>query len=161
LHPRLGASTNVQTALFLPSLGRMSVRCLIVDDNPSFREEMRALLEEQGIDVVGNAASGNEALERIAELRPDVALVDINLRGESGLALTRRLGDGASGSDALKVILISTQDQSEYADLIEASSAVGFLDKTKLSAATIRRMLAVVDEPTQHGASQSDGCPGT
>ena len=123
----------------------MPLRCLIVDDNAGFRDEMRALLEEQGISVVGDAASGTEALERIAESRPDVVLVDIDLRGESGLALARRLGEDVK-SDALpKVILISTHDEGEYADLIEASPAVGFLAKTDLSAATIRRMLAADD----------------
>jgi DNA-binding NarL/FixJ family response regulator len=123
----------------------MPLRCLIVDDNAGFRDEMRALLEEQGISVVGDAASGTEALERIAESRPDVVLIDIDLRGESGLALARRLGEDVK-SDALpKVILISTHDEGEYADLIEASPAVGFLAKTDLSAATIRRMLAAYD----------------
>lgn len=106
---------------------------------------MRGLLTEQGIDVVGDAASGAEALQQIAGLRPDVALVDIDLGGESGLALARQLRDGASRAAGPKVILISTHDEGEYADLIEASSAVGFLSKTDLSGATIRRMLAAAD----------------
>jgi DNA-binding NarL/FixJ family response regulator len=124
----------------------MSVRCLIVDDNSSFRKEMHALLEEQGIAVVGGAASAAEALAQIAELRPDVALIDIDLGGDSGLALARQLGESASRAAGPKVILISTHDEREYADLIEASSAVGFLAKTDLSAATIHRILAGVDE---------------
>jgi DNA-binding NarL/FixJ family response regulator len=60
---------------------------LIVDDSPSFREAMRGLLEAQGIEVVGGAGSADEACQQIAELRPDVALIDIDLGGESGLAL--------------------------------------------------------------------------
>ena len=123
----------------------MSIRCLIVDDNSSFRHEMQGLLEEQGMDVVGTAASGAEALQQIAELRPDVALIDIDLGRESGLALARQLREGASHAAAPNVILISTHDESEYADLIVASSAAGFLAKTELSAATIRRMLAAVN----------------
>ena len=123
----------------------MALRCLIVDDNAGFRDEMRALLEEQGISVVGDAASGTEALQRIAESRPDVVLIDIDLRGESGLALTRRLRADDSGAGVPRMILISTHAESEYADLIEASPAVGFLAKTDLSVATIRRMLADVD----------------
>ena len=112
---------------------------------------MQGLLEEQGIDVVGTAASGAEALQQIAELRPDVALIDIDLGRESGLALARQLREGASHAAAPNVILISTHDESEYADLIVASSAAGFLAKTELSAATIRRMLAAVNgsEPRQ------------
>src|SRR5436305_412200 len=61
----------------------MHVRCLIVDDNASFREEMRALLTEQGLEVVGGAGSPTEALRQIAELRPDVALIDIDLGHQS------------------------------------------------------------------------------
>ena len=124
----------------------MALRCLIVDDNAGFRDEMRALLEEQGISVVGGAASGAEAISQIRELlRPDVVLIDIDLRGESGLALTGRLGEGDGGAVVPHMILISTHDECEYADLIEASPAVGFLAKTDLSAATIQRMLAEVD----------------
>ena len=61
------------------------LRCLIVDDNAGFRDEMRALLEEEGISVVGDAASGNEALRKVRESRPDVVLIDIDLRGVGGL----------------------------------------------------------------------------
>jgi DNA-binding NarL/FixJ family response regulator len=119
----------------------MPLRCLIVDDSPSFREAMGALLEAQGIEIVGGARSAAEALTQIAELRPDVALIDIDLGGESGLALAQRVHDDAA--DAVpKVILISTRDGSDFADLIEATPAVGFLSKTELSAATIRRTLA-------------------
>ncbi len=118
----------------------MSLRCLIVDDNPSFRDTLRVLLEAQGIDIVGGAGSAAEALQQIAELRPDVALIDIDLGGESGLALARRVHEDSE--EAVLVILISTHDEAEFADLIEATPAVGFLSKTELSAATIRRTIA-------------------
>jgi DNA-binding NarL/FixJ family response regulator len=134
--------------------GDMSLRCLIVDDNASFREEMRGLLTEQGLYVVGGAASGAEAIRQIAELRPDVALIDIDLCGESGFDLARRLRGQASVPD---LILISTHDESEYADLIEASSAIGFLSKIDLSAATIRRTLTAVSESSPGAPSRSDG----
>ena len=123
----------------------MPLRCLIVDDNASFREEMRGLLAEQGLDVVGGAESGPEAFQQIAELRPDVALIDIDLGEESGLEVARRLHE-RPGQDAVPhVILISTHGEAEYADLIEASSAIGFLAKIDVSAATIRQMLAAID----------------
>jgi DNA-binding NarL/FixJ family response regulator len=123
----------------------MRVRCLIVDDNASFREEMRGLLAEQGLDVVGGAGSAAEAFRQIAELRPDVALIDIDLGGESGLELARQLGEQAGQNAVPHLILISTHDEAEYADVIAASSAIGFLAKIDLSAATIRQMLAAVD----------------
>jgi DNA-binding NarL/FixJ family response regulator len=134
----------------------LPLRCLIVDDNDGFRDEMRALLEEQGISVVGGVASGTEALRQVAESRPDVVLLDIDLRGESGLELSRRLSEGADRAAVPHVILISTHDESEYADLIEASPAVGFLAKTDLSAATIHRMLAEVDPRWRPDPNRSD-----
>ena len=123
----------------------MRLRCLIVDDNASFREEMRGLLAEQGLDVVGGAGSAADAHRQIAELRPDVALIDIDLGGESGFELARRLRDGEPRDGAPHVILTSTHDEAEYADLIQASPAIGFLAKSDLSAASIRRMLAGID----------------
>ena len=126
--------------------GLMRLRCLIVDDNASFREEMCGLLAEQGLDVVGAAGSAADAHRQIAELRPDVALIDIDLGGESGLELARQLREQpGQGAVPLILILISTHDEAEYADLIEASSAIGFLAKIDLSAATIRQMLAAMD----------------
>jgi DNA-binding NarL/FixJ family response regulator len=119
----------------------MPLRFLIVDDNASFRQEMRGLLEEQGLDMVGSAADTAEALEQMAELGPDVVLIDIDLGEESGLALAEALHVGG-GRSLPRVILISTHDERDYADLIEASPAVGFLSKTELSAAEICRVLA-------------------
>ena len=117
--------------------GLVPLRCLIVDDNASFREEMRGLLAEQGLDVVGGAGSVAEGLRKIAELRPDVALIDIDLGEESGLALARRLRETPGQAAVPHLILISTHDEAEYADLIESSSAIGFLAKIDVSAATI------------------------
>jgi DNA-binding NarL/FixJ family response regulator len=122
--------------------GLVPLRCLIVDDNVGFREEMRDLLAEQGLDVVGGAGSAAEAHRQVAELRPDIALIDIDLHGESGFALARQLHERSGQVAVPHVILISTHDEAEYSDLIEASPAVGFLAKIDLSAATIRRALA-------------------
>lgn len=141
--------------------GLVPLRCLIVDDNVSFREEMGGLLAEQGLDVVGGAGSAADAHRQIAELRPDVALIDIDLGGESGIELVHRLRGEPGNAAVSYLILISTHDETEYADLIEASSAIGFLAKIDLSAAAIRRMLAAVDGSEPSGASPSDGRPGT
>ena len=135
----------VQSSRSCDGAGLMSLRCLIVDDNASFREEMRGLLAEQGLDVVGGAGSGAEAFRQIAELRPDVALIDIDLGGESGLELVRQLREKPGQDGVPHLILISTHDEAEYADVIEASPAIGFLAKSDLSAASIRRMLASIE----------------
>jgi DNA-binding NarL/FixJ family response regulator len=138
-------STNTVAFRFLPSWTAVPLRCLIVDDDHALRQEMSAMLEEQGVSVVGGAACGAEALTQLAQSRVDVVLIDIDLRGESGLALTRMLAERANGASFPQMVLISAHDESEYADLIEASPAVGFLAKTELSAAAIRRLLAGAD----------------
>jgi CheY-like chemotaxis protein len=123
----------------------VSLRCLIVDDNAGFIAAARRLLEGQGISIVGTASSTIEAVQKVRELRPDVALVDIELGVDSGFDAARRLADAGSQS-APAVILISTHDRDEFDDLIESSQAVGFLAKTDLSAATIQQLLAADDE---------------
>jgi DNA-binding NarL/FixJ family response regulator len=117
-------------------LGEVELRCLIVDDNPSVLIAARGLLEREGIGVVGVASNTAEAVRSVADLQPDVVLVDIDLGGESGFDLARRL----HGSN---VILISTHAERDYADLIEASPALGFLAKSELSANAIRAILNV------------------
>jgi DNA-binding NarL/FixJ family response regulator len=124
--------------------GSVALRCLIVDDRPDFCEAARELLEGQGVAVVGVAASSAEAVHSVRELRPEVALVDIDLGAESGFDLARRLADGLGGS-APRVILISTHDHREFLKLIESSPAVGFLAKTELSAKRIYQLLDRAD----------------
>ena len=124
-----------------PTCDPEPMRCLIVDDSPRFLDAARGLLERQGVTVVGVASNSAEALARAGELRPDVTLLDIALGGESGLELARRLHDQA-GLVPAPVILISTHAEQDYAELIAASPAVGFLPKTALSAAAIRDLLA-------------------
>ena len=121
-------------------LGFVELRCLIVDDNADFLHAARALLERQGIDVVAVASSGSEALERLDELRPDVALIDVDLGDESGFELARRFAERADG--APPVILISTYAEIDVADMVSASPAAGFVSKSQLSAQLIRDVLA-------------------
>jgi DNA-binding NarL/FixJ family response regulator len=89
--------------------------------------------------VVGVASSGAQALRLAEELRPDVTLVDIDLGGESGLDVARELSGVAS---SIPVILTSTHAEDDFASLIAASPAIGFLPKAALSASAIRDMLA-------------------
>jgi DNA-binding NarL/FixJ family response regulator len=117
----------------------MGLRCLIVDDNASFLEAATDLLRRQGVEVVGVASSGDEAVERVRELRPDVALVDINLGAESGLAVARQLADLVSD---LKVILISTHAEADFAELIHGVPVAGFVPKLGLSAQAIEQLIA-------------------
>jgi two-component system nitrate/nitrite response regulator NarL len=122
-----------------------SVRCLIVDDSTRFLEAACTLLEREGIAVVGVASTSAEALERAHELEPDVVLLDIILGRESGFDLARRLTADGRGA-CRRVILISTHPEDEFADLIEASPAVGFLPKSQLSGSAIREILGERDD---------------
>jgi two-component system, NarL family, nitrate/nitrite response regulator NarL len=117
----------------------MPMRTVIVDDNASFLEASRRTLEREGITVTGVARTITEALQRAEELDPDLILVDIDLGGESGFELVRRLPDAAG--DSVKVILISTHREDDFADLISESAAVGFLSKSELSARAIEELL--------------------
>jgi CheY-like chemotaxis protein len=119
----------------------MAIRCLIVDDSARFAQVASELLEEEGMDVLGVAADGEEAVRLAGDLRPDLALVDIDLGGENGLAVARRLCGGEHGALAEAVILISTHAEEQFAELIAASPAVGFLAKSELGAEAIQALL--------------------
>jgi DNA-binding NarL/FixJ family response regulator len=111
------------------------MRCLIVDDNESFIEVARTFLEQDGLCVVGVAATAGDALRQVEALRPDVILVDIFLGAESGLALAARLEE-MDGEPA--VILISTHAEGDVSALISGSGVAGFLPKAELSAEAVR-----------------------
>jgi CheY-like chemotaxis protein len=137
--PRFPASCNAAAVSRSDTVG-MALRTLIVDDNAAFLDAARALLEREGLAVVGVASTTAEALERSEELQPDVVLVDIMLGRESGFALTRHLVlDDRNGGP--RVILISTHAEADFADLIAASPAAGFLPKSELSLDAIARIL--------------------
>lgn len=115
------------------------LRCFIVDDSPRFLAAARGVLEPEDVVVVGVASAGDDALRLVAELRPDVTLVDIDLGGQSGFDVVRRLhGAGVSSS---RLILISTHDEEDYAELIADSPVAGFLPKAELSAGAVRDLL--------------------
>jgi DNA-binding NarL/FixJ family response regulator len=118
------------------------MRCLLVDDNRSFLETARGLLNRQGVTIAGIASSTAEALRQASALQPDVAVVDIGLGDESGFDLARHLA--AAG---IAVIMISTSAEADYADLIRESPAAGFLPKAELSAGGIRRVLGQSPDP--------------
>ncbi|WP_433207387.1 response regulator [Nocardia sp. CA-107356] len=111
------------------------LRCLLVDDSSHFLDAARNLLEQQGISVVGVASTSAEALRRSEQLRPDVALVDIGLGADSGFDIAERL------DRTIAVIVISTHDRQDFADLITRSPAVGFLSKAELSADAVKELL--------------------
>ena len=118
----------------------MALRCFIVDDAAHFLDVAASLLQREGINVVGTASTSAEAVQEVERLRPDVILIDIDLGGESGLELARRLADTDGGMPA-KAIMISAHAEGDFSELIEASPAVGFLQKSDLSAEAVHAIL--------------------
>jgi DNA-binding NarL/FixJ family response regulator len=128
------------------------LRCLIVDDNPGFLHAARTILEQEGLQVVGVASTGTEAVERAADLRPDLILIDIDLGAENGFELAQRLADDPH-LDPGRLILISAGGEDEFAEMIEGSPAIGFLGKPALSAQAIETLVRAAgggqDEPDE------------
>lgn len=126
------------------------LRCLIVDDSPSFLEAARALLEREGLTIAGVASNGAEALRKAESLRPDVILVDISLGDESGLDVARRLHEDEQAGGAT-VILISTHSPADFGDLIGECPNAGFIPKAELSADAIRTIFESSRNQAENG----------
>lgn len=103
-----------------------ALRVLLVDDHDLFRTGLRNLLEEQGLQIVGEAAAGAEALKLTRELAPDVIVMDLNMPGMSGVEATRHITAVAPLTRVL-VLTISDQD----GDVMDAilAGACGYLLK--------------------------------
>jgi DNA-binding NarL/FixJ family response regulator len=106
----------------------MSLGVLIVDDQALVRAGFRMILEaEEGVDVVGEAANGGEAVAEARRLAPDVVLMDVRMPDMDGIEATRRLLD-TDGCSA-KVVMLTTFDMDEYVYDALRAGASGFLLK--------------------------------
>jgi DNA-binding NarL/FixJ family response regulator len=111
---------------------------LIVDDHPAFRSAVRALLEDAGFDVVGEAADGESALASVTELRPEMVLLDVQLPDLDGFEVAAQITGNEGGPT---VVLTSSRDWSDSRELLARSGASGFVPKDQLSGATIGELL--------------------
>ncbi len=91
------------------TVGRLRQTVLIVDDHGAFRAAARALLEASAFDVVGEAADGASALAAVAELSPDIVLLDIQLPDLDGFTVAERL----TGDHAPLAIVLTLEPQRE------------------------------------------------
>ena len=106
----------------------MSIRVAIVDDQELVRAGFRVLLEsDDEIEVVGEAATGEEALALIRSQDPDVALMDIRMPGMDGLEATERVL--AEGESDVRILILTTFDLDEYVHRALRAGASGFLLK--------------------------------
>lgn len=107
----------------------MTISVLIADDQPLMRAALRMYLEaEPDVEVVGEAADGEEAVELAERLRPNVVVMDIRMPNVDGVAATRRLASGANG-ESVKVLVITTFDLDDYVVEALRAGASGFLLK--------------------------------
>ena len=114
-------------------------RVFIVDDSAPFRTVARALLENGGYQVVGDVATGAEALVGVPAADPDIVLLDIALPDMDGFSVCREL---CRVAPAAIVVFCSVRDAEHYGDAVERSSAAGFLPKSTLSAAALALVVA-------------------
>ena len=103
-----------------------SLRVLIVDDHDLFRTGLRNLLEEQGVVIVGEAATGADAVKIVREIAPDVVVMDLNMPGMGGVDATRHIT--AIAPLTRVVMLTISEDDSDVMDAILAG-ACGYLLK--------------------------------
>jgi DNA-binding NarL/FixJ family response regulator len=111
---------------------------IIVDDQAPFRSAMKAVLKRTAeFELVGEAASGSEAVSLAAELSPALVLMDINMPGMNGIEATREL---VSQQPGVVVILCSTYDAGDLPPEVATSGARAYLNKEHLGADTLRRL---------------------
>jgi DNA-binding NarL/FixJ family response regulator len=120
-----------------------AIRVLVTDDHASFRTGLRTLLgTADGLQVVGEAASGTEAVARVAALQPDVVLMDLAMPGMDGIEATRRIVEAAPHV-AVLVLTMSDDDDSVFAAV--QAGARGYLVKGARRAELVRAVRAVAD----------------
>lgn len=128
--PRTGEQHTVEEtsrSIVEPIPERVVPTCVIADDHPMLREALHIKLEAKaGVDVVGEADSGEQTLRLIDELRPDVALVDLHMQGMDGLEVARRV---AAGDLPTRVIIFTASTDPSLVRSAFAAGAFGFLSK--------------------------------
>ncbi len=123
------------------NLQATSVRVLIVDDHRLFAEALQAILSaETRIDVVGLAASGEEAMGQAAELQPDVVLMDISMPGVGGLEATRRI---LAKRQDVQVLMVTGSGARQDVDAARTAGAAGYVTKDRIAAELIGAILDV------------------
>jgi len=102
------------------------LRVLLVDDHDLFRTGLRNLLEEQGVEIIGEAGDGMQAVTQVRELAPDVVVMDLNMPGMSGVEATRHISRDAP---LTRVVVLTISDQEQ--DVMDAilAGACGYLLK--------------------------------
>jgi DNA-binding NarL/FixJ family response regulator len=124
----------------------MSIRLVIADDHPVMRKGMRTLLEDSGwIEIVGEAATGKEALQMVQELEPDVLLLDIEMPDMSGIEVAQKLHNSGL---FLRVLVLSAYDDIEYVRRLINCGVAGYLLKDEALRNVVQAVKEVADGTT-------------
>lgn len=117
----------------------MVLRVLVVDDQQPFRLAAAAVVDATpGFELVGEATSGEDALQAVAALQPDLVLMDVVLPGVDGLAAARLVKDMAPD---VTVLLLSTYDLRSRAAAVAASGASAFVPKSRFGTEVLLDLL--------------------
>jgi DNA-binding NarL/FixJ family response regulator len=120
----------------------MTIRIVLADDHALMRTAFRAILQADGLDVVGEAGDGDEAITIAVRERPDVVLMDIRMPGRDGLDATAELAVRAPG---VRVLVLTTFDEDAYLDTALRSGAAGFLLKNAAPEEVVSAVRRIAD----------------
>lgn len=118
----------------------MRVRVLLADDHALVRQGLRALLEREGLEVVGEAAHGRDAIRLASSLEPDVAVMDVSMPMMNGLDATQEL---RQASPRTKTILLTRHDEDQYVTAALRAGVRGYVLKTQAATDLIRAIQQV------------------
>ena len=125
------------------------VSVLVVDDQPPFRGAARTVVQlTSGFGVVGEASSGEEALDLVARLEPALVLMDINMDGMSGIEAARRI---TAGHPDTRVVLLSTYDEDDLPADARTCGAVAYVHKEQFGPSVLTELWGV------HGPTPAAG----
>ena len=122
-------------------MAEKKIRILLVDDHPVLRSGLDALLAlEPDMEVVGQASTGEEGIEKTRRLRPDVVVMDLAMPGIGGLEATRRIGELGLGA---RVLVLTSQAEEEFLLPVLEAGGSGYVRKTSADEDLIRAIQTV------------------
>src|SRR3990172_4921949 len=120
----------------------LPIRALIVDDHPAFRSGLRAMLEAGGIDVIGEAGTGLQAIESARLLKPAVVIMDVQMPDMDGLTATSRI---KAEMPQVSVIILTAHESLEYLRQAIHAGAAGYVLKDRPEDVLVNALSLILD----------------